>query len=295
MQSIKSPWIATFDQFAGSIRESAIIAAPYFTQQPVERLISMLGSRRRSVRLNVLTNLHPDSLIDGALDIGALTWLCEQVPDATVKHLRYLHAKAYVADGHIAIVTSANLTNGGLWRNHELGIAITEPAGVRDIAEDLREYGNLGKGSGPGGCNECCWRDLDALAQEARSKKAAADKSTSAGVKGEYETIRDNMNERLVDLRTAGDGFASDPNGSITAQFADAVLYVLRRHGAMPTHELSPLVRDLKPELCDEDVDRVINGRAFGKRWKHDLRNAQQQLKRAGKIVLENRKWRLVK
>jgi hypothetical protein len=290
MVSIKSPWGKTFEAFAASIRDSAIIAAPYITQQPVERLISMLGSRRRSVRLNVLTNLHPDSLIDGSLDIGALTWLCEQVPDATVQHLRYLHAKAYVADGHIAIVTSANLTNGGLWRNHELGIAITEPAGVRDIAEDLREYGNLGVL-----VPVDAMKDLDALTQEARSKKAAADKSTSAGVKGEHETIRDNMNERLVDLRTAGDGFASDPNGSITAQFADAVLYVLRRHGAMPTHELSPLVRDLKPELCDEDVDRVINGRAFGKRWKHDLRNAQQQLKRAGKIVLENRKWRLVK
>ena len=61
----------------------------------------------------------------------------------------------------------------------------------------------------------------------------------------------------------------------------------------MPTAELNVLVRNLKPELCDDEVDRVINGQSFGKRWKHDIRNAQQQLKRQGQIVLENRKWRL--
>lgn len=138
-----------------------------------------------------MTNLYPDSLIDGSLDIGALVWLCEQVPGTTVRHLRYLHAKAYLADEHTAIVTSANLTNGGLCRNRELGVAITDPEGVRDIADDLREYGNLG---------------------------------------------------------------------------------VL---------------------VPDDEVDRVIGGRAFGKRWKHDIRNAQQQLKRDGSIVLQNRKWGL--
>jgi hypothetical protein len=77
MQSIKSPWAATFDEFAGSIRRSAIIAAPFITRQPVERLAGELRSRRKLVRLELLTNLYSDSLIDGSLDIGALAWLCE--------------------------------------------------------------------------------------------------------------------------------------------------------------------------------------------------------------------------
>ncbi len=289
MQSIKSPWITTFDQFVGSIQESAMIAAPFITRQPVERLAGKLRSRRQSVRLDVLTNLYADNLIDGSLDIGALAWLCEQVPGTTVRHLRYLHAKAYVADEHLAIITSSNLTNSGLYRNRELGVAITAKSVVKDVADDLREYGNLGV---------IVPRDdlksIDKMARRARDSKSISETPVTNAVKGEYEVIVNSMEERLIELRTAGEEFASDPKGSITTQFADAVRYILRVHGPLPTSEINPLVRHLKPELCDDDVDRVINGQSFGKRWKHDVRNAQQQLKRDGVIVLENRKWHLV-
>ena len=288
MESITSPWGATFDRFADSIRESAIIAAPYITIQPVKRLVSRLGSRRRSIRVDILTNLHSDNVIEGSLDVGSLVWLCEQVPATAISHLRYLHAKAYVADDHTAIVTSANLTHGGLWRNHELGITITDPERVRNIAGDLRQYGALGV---PVSCASLA--DLESMANEARVSKVAVDRSASGSAKEEYATIRQGMDECLVKLRIAGEEFASDPHGSITKQFSDAVLYVLRCNGPMPTTKLNLLVKDLIPEFCDDEVDRVISGRAFGKRWKHDVRNAQQKLKREGQIILEQRKWRL--
>ena len=291
MWSIKSPWSTTFDQFAGSIQETAIIAAPYITRQPVERLAGVLRSRRKSVRLDVLTNLYADSLIDGSLDIGALAWLCEQVPGTTVRHLRHLHAKAYVADEHTAIVTSANLTNGGLFRNHELGVAITDPEGVKDIAEDLREYGNLGVLVPPDSLVE-----LDRMAQQAHVSGAAVDKAEPVGVKAEHDAIRDNMNERLVELRTAGGEFTTNPKASITAQFCDAIKYVLRQHGPMSTRDMNPLIQNLKPELCDDEVDRIINGVTFGRKWKHQVRNAQVQLRREGTIVQDggrNSPWRL--
>ena len=289
MQSVKSPWVATFDQFAGSIKGSAIVAAPYITREPVERLVSKLGARRRSVRLELLTNLSSDSAVGGSLDVGALAWLCEKAPNTTVRHLRYLHAKAYVADDHLAIVTSSNLTNGGLHRNHELGVAITAPEAVRDIATDLTEYGELGV-LVPGDD----LATLGDIAQQARERRSAVQAASSGDSKNGPDEIARTIDERLIELRTAGEEFRSDPRGSITGQFADAVRYVLRRYGPLPTSEIGPLVRTLKPELCDDEVDRVINGQSFGKRWKHDIRNAQQQLKKDGIIALENRKWRLV-
>ena len=291
MTSIKSPWLATFDQFAGSIRESAIIAAPYITRQPVERFAEKLRSRRQSVRVDLLTNLHPDSLVDGSLDIGALVWLCEQIPGTTVRHLRYLHAKAYVADEHMAIVTSANLTNGGLRRNRELGVAITDPDGVRDIADDLREYGNLGVLVPPDAMAE-----LDAMAQQAQDSKAAADSAVPISVMAGHDAIRNNMNERLVELRTAGEAFTTNTRASITAQFCDAIRYVLRHHGPLSTRDMNPLIQNLLPELCDDEVDRIINGVTFGRKWKHQVRNAQVQLRRDGTIVQQggrNSPWGL--
>ena len=292
MQSIKSPWATTFDQFAVSIRESAIIAAPYITRQPVERLAGKLRSRRASVRLDVLTNLHADSLIDGSLDIGALAWLCDQIPGTTVSHLRYLHAKAYVADEHTAIVTSANSLMAACSATHELGVAITDPDGVKGIAEDLREYGNLGVLVPADALTE-----LDAMAQQTQASKATVARSASNNVVAAHDAIRSNINERLVELRTSGEAFDTNPRASITAQFCDAVRYVLRQNGPMSTSEMNPLIQNLLPELCNDAVEHItIGGRRFGLKWKHQARNARVQLRRDGSIVQEggrNSPWRL--
>ena len=287
MQSIKSPWASTFDEFAGSIRETAIIAAPFIRRRPLERLARKLQSRQ-SVRVDLLTSLASVSLAEGLVDCGALQWFCERVPGTSVRHLLHLHAKAYVADSHTAIVTSANLTDGGLIRNFELGVKITSVPAVRDIATDLTEYGGMGVA-----VSNDQLAELDKLAQTARDIKKRIDQTNRNRAPTQYDNALNEINEKLIGLRVDVPEFATDPKGSITSQFSDAVRYVLRRHGPLPTSEINALVRDLKPELCDDEVDRVIHGQSFGKRWKHDIRNAQQRLKRQGLIVLENRQWRL--
>lgn len=288
MPSIKSPWAATFDHFAGSIQESAIIAAPFITRNPIERLVRQLRSPH-SVRLDLLTNLDERSLSDGLVDSAALSWLCEEVPQTTVRHLRHLHAKAYVADSHTAIVTSANLTQGGLWRNYELGVAITEPQEVADISSDLQEYGQFGVLVPAEALTE-----LDDLAHEAREYKKVSDKSHAGDAKREYDKALDNISKRLTELRTETEEFTINPQASTTAKFSDAVRYILKRNGPLPTNEINPLVQELMPEWCDDNVERVIKGVSFGKRWKHQVRSAQVQLRRDGAIVREGNRWRLV-
>ena len=287
MQSIKSPWASTFDQFAGSIQESAIMAAPFIRRRPLERLVRRLQSRQ-SVRIDLLTSLAGDSLAEGLVDCGALLWFCEQVPGTSIRHLLHLHAKAYVADRHMAIVTSANLTDSGLVRNFELGVKITNALTAAEIASDLADYGVMGI---PVSHDRLA--ELDSLAQTAQGINARIGETDRSIANDGYDEVLKEIREKLIGLRVDAPEFAVDPKASITGQFAEAVQYVLRKHGPMPTAVLNVLGRNLKPELCDDEVDRVINGQSFGKRWKHDIRNAQQQLKRRGQIVLENRNWRL--
>ncbi|MBP9891903.1 MAG: hypothetical protein KBG84_08340 [Planctomycetes bacterium] len=45
-----------------------------------------------------------------------------------------IHAKIYVVDRRTALVTSANATHAGLWRNLEAGIATDDPASVKTLA-----------------------------------------------------------------------------------------------------------------------------------------------------------------
>jgi len=61
----------------------------------------------------------------------------------------------------------------------------------------------------------------------------------------------------------------------------------------MSTDELNPLIQKIHPDLCDDSVDRVIDGRHFGKKWKHAVRTAQQYLKRTGQIELREGLWHL--
>ena len=189
-------------------------------------------------------------------------------------------------------MTSSNLTNGGLFRNHELGVAITDPKGVRDIADDLREYGNLRVLVPTDALTE-----LEAMAQQAQASKATVARSASNSAVAAHDAISSNMNERLVELRTSGEAFATNPRASITAQFCDAVRYVLRQNGPMSTSEMNPLIQNLLPELCNDAVEHItIGGRRFGLKWKHQARNARVQLRRDGSIVQQggrNSPWRL--
>ena len=53
------------------------------------------------------------------------------------------YAKVYVADDKLAVVTSANMTDGGLMRNFEYGVKITDTSLVSTIKRDVTEYAAL--------------------------------------------------------------------------------------------------------------------------------------------------------
>lgn len=44
------------------------------------------------------------------------------------------------------------------------------------------------------------------------------------------------------------------------------------------------MIQKLYPQLCDDSMAPIINGKTFGKLWKHDVRNAQQGMQRRGEI-----------
>jgi hypothetical protein len=56
---------------------------------------------------------------------------------------------------------------------------------------------------------------------------------------------------------------------------------------------LHPLIQQLHPDICDDSIDRVIDGVHFGKRWKHHVRSAQSHLKADGKIRTDGERWHI--
>lgn len=91
------------------------IASPFIKHGAVEGLLSEAGPS-----LQILTRFNLDHFREGVSDISALRRLIEL--GARVRGVQRLHAKLYLFDADRAVITSANMTVGGLRKNHELGV-----------------------------------------------------------------------------------------------------------------------------------------------------------------------------
>ena len=78
--------------------------------------------------IRVITRFKLADFADGVSDLTALRNLIGA--GASVRGIRNLHAKLYLLGANRAIVTSANLTEAGLWRNHEFGMFTDDHAAV---------------------------------------------------------------------------------------------------------------------------------------------------------------------
>ena len=279
MQPITSPWSNVFDEFVRTSNSSLLIASPFITRGPLERLAEFLA-QPKAMQVKILTNLAIDSMLQGATDPSALLDFCSAVPSTEVRHLPGLHAKVYIADDHSAIISSSNLTVGGLYNNYEYGILLSEPSLVSAIANDLEGYGKLGAQ-----INLIDLVELANAVKELQARHSHLVSSSRKQLRREFQDKLDEANESLLILRAKS-------SQSTNAIFSQTILYLLKK-GPQATRQLHPLIQQIHPDLCDDSIDRVINEVRFGKRWKHMVRNAQQSLKEQGLIRFDGGKWRL--
>ena len=105
------------------------IVCPFIKVGALQRLL-----RHSPGRVQVITRFNLCDFADRVSDVAALRELLEV--DAGVRGIRNLHAKLYLFGKKRAIITSCNLTEAALSRNHELGIVTTDGT----IIEKCQEY-----------------------------------------------------------------------------------------------------------------------------------------------------------
>lgn len=279
IELVSRTWRDQIYELITSTRDSLLIASPFIKTEEAERVAESLraGPSGRATHLTVMTDLRPDSVLSGSLDIEALAVLAATGAESRVLNVPRLHAKVYIADADRAIVGSANLTGAGLDGNLEYGLSIEDPGLVARIRDDMSTYGQLGSA-----VDRVTLDTLAELGADLKLRFAALRRSTAAKLRRQFN----------AHLRNASYAFIATQVGSRTANavFAEAILYLLAPR-PLSTHELHPKVQQLLPDLCDDSVELVINEEAFGKRWKHQVRNAQQSLKRAGLLRYDGKRW----
>jgi len=275
-------WKTDLARIFASVNSQLVISSPYVTRDGTSYLLSHLPhDRMNSINLRLVTDLSSVNIYQASTDPDALRILADMVPNLKLFHLPKLHAKVYVSDYHSAVITSANLTAGGLDRNYEYGLFIDSTNLVRQIYEDITEYSDLGALVTTENLLEYC-----KIAEKLKATFRKQQLSIRFAMQKEFEHCVLSAEDSLIRLRLAG--------GAMHTVFAKTILYLLRRYGPMKTTDLHPKIQQIHPDLCDDNIDRVIDGKHFGKKWKHAVRTAQQQLKSRGLVKFTDGRWELL-
>jgi len=126
-QLIHKAWKSEFDNTI-KFRGELLIISPFIFRAPALRLA------KAKTQVRVITRFDLNSFFAGASDLSALRGLVER--GAEVRGIRHLHSKAYIFGKERAIVTSANLTEAALSRNHEFGFVAEDD----EIVSECRRY-----------------------------------------------------------------------------------------------------------------------------------------------------------
>lgn len=270
-----------FNQALDSVRERLTLVAPYITEKEATFVCKRLSERRGSfpVSVDTLTSLRIESVLSGSLELEALNALSDFSDSSRVTTLPRLHAKVFIFDDEQAFVGSANLTTSALDSNYEYGVALSGSELVQQVVQDMHAYVRLG--------SVVTGEQLSTLSDAVASLSAeqeALRRSASAEAKAVFEEALTSTNAK----------FAEAFVGERSAQelFSEAILYVLSS-GPLETKAMHPKIQQLLPELCDDSETLIINGERYGKAWKHQVRNAQQSLKRRDLVEYESGKWYL--
>lgn len=117
---IKSPWLKQFQKMVAATRENFTFTSP-FIKIPAINVI--MEYRKHNFAINGITSFRLRNFERGTLDLEAIQLLRSQ-GKALLKNVVNIHSKVYIFDSSAAIISSANLTSGGLEGNIELGILI---------------------------------------------------------------------------------------------------------------------------------------------------------------------------
>lgn len=118
---VDSGWKALFDDAAKQSGPAKLrIICPFIKKRVIESLVR----KAEPSDIQVITRFNLFDFFNGVSDIAALQFLLKS--GAQIRGVRNLHAKLYLFGEFRAIVTSANLTDAALSRNHEFGFIADE-------------------------------------------------------------------------------------------------------------------------------------------------------------------------
>lgn len=265
---LKSPFEHEFRSALSRAKRDIVFSSPYINEIGASIFLDSVRDTDNK-RINILTNLSVRNIIDDVTQPAALLKLCSAFQETTVSSLEKLHAKVYIIDEVFAVVTSANLTAGGLRSNFEYGVMIDDKETIRTIKRDILDYASIGH-----------IFDTNFLTQinEASQKiERAKEKRTANASDLKFLIKQQQKIDELLISRYSG----KETRHGI---FVKTIEFLLRKHKQLSTENVYAFVQDIHPEMCDDNT-KYSNGE---KKWKIEVRQAMFALKKKNAVVMNN-------
>jgi len=129
VEIIRSPWISKFKELVLATRDNFIFTSPFIKVSAVNMIME---GRKHNFAVKGITSFRLRNFERGASDLEAIKTLL-QTDNVLLKNIANIHSKIYIFDSFAAVISSANLTAGGLKGNVELGILLHEETLVKEL------------------------------------------------------------------------------------------------------------------------------------------------------------------
>ena len=133
IEIIKNPSTDVFLDLVRTSKEQ-LLASPFIKAKVAEMI---LDNRQSGAKTCLLTSYKLNSFYRNSSDLAALESFVQNQID--VRNYASLHAKTYIFDSQRAMITSANLTLGGLENNYECGVLIEDSETASRLKSDFLE------------------------------------------------------------------------------------------------------------------------------------------------------------
>ncbi|MFM2268060.1 MAG: hypothetical protein RL757_1501 [Bacteroidota bacterium] len=137
MELLKNPWRNVLMNLVSNSHHQIRITAPFVKENICKEIFK---NKKKQTQFELITSFNLQNAFAGSLDLLALKYILDN--GGVVKNYPKLHAKIYIFDESKAVITSGNLTNGGLHSNYEYGILLDNSAVVAQINEDFLRIAN---------------------------------------------------------------------------------------------------------------------------------------------------------
>ena len=132
MKILSAPINNLFFDCVKNATQSIQLCAPFVKKSVIDSIYKNI--HKNNVSLDLITNNNINYFHKGASDLSALKVILSN--NGNLYDFKQLHAKIYIFDGKMAIITSANLTYSGFNKNYEYGVLIDDQKHLNEIIAD---------------------------------------------------------------------------------------------------------------------------------------------------------------